>query len=135
MSLLNPWVLLAIVLAIGTAGATGYYKGHTAAQDAARAQFATELEATIAEHNANAAIDMQAAADNAAREAAARTRTAMLRGRANEITVAKPMPVSCNLDSDRFGLLVAAVKEANGDSADAAGRVRDAAKSVNSTIR
>jgi hypothetical protein len=90
---------------------------------------------SVAQHNQNAVIDMQAAAKVAADEAAARTRIAMLRNRTTEVIHAKPLPVSCNLDSDRFGLLTAAIQEANGDSKDAASRVRDAANQANRAIR
>ena len=133
--MLNPWIILGLVI-FWMASITGaYFKGSTAAQNEARAHYAAELESAIAQHNENAVIDMQAAAKVAADEAAARTRIAMLRNRTTEVIHAKPLPVSCNLDSDRIGLLTAAIQEANGDNQDAAARVRNAADKANSAIR
>jgi hypothetical protein len=64
VTLLNPWVILGIVLAIAGAGFQGYRMGSKSAQDAARAAHATALEAAIAAAKANALIDAQALIDH-----------------------------------------------------------------------
>ena len=133
--MLNPYVILGIVLFWGFSMAGAYLKGSQVAQDAARAQYAESLEQTIAQHNKNAVIDMQAAAKVAADEATARTRTAMLRSRTNEVIRANPSPVTCAWPADRFGLLVTAVQEANGDSADASGRLSTAIGKANAPAK
>lgn len=131
--MLNPYVLLGL-LVFWLASVTGaYFKGHTAAENAARAQYATELEATIAEHNKNAVIDMQAAAEVAAKESAARTRQAMLRNQTVKVIHEKPSPAVCDLDDGRMQLVAQSVAAANNE--DAAARVRDTASKVNATIR
>lgn len=131
--MLNPYFLLGLLLFWGASITGAYFKGSSVAQNAARAHYASELEASIVQHNANAVIDMQAAAKVASDQAVARTRTAMLRSQANEVVRASPMPNTCNLDAGRMQLIAESVNAANGENA--AGRVRDAAKSVNSTIR
>jgi len=131
--LLNPYLIIGLIVFWLASVGGAYFKGHTAAQDAARAQYATELEATIKQHNANTLIDMQAAADVAAKEAAARTRTAMLRNQTTKVIYEKPMPVSCNYDDGRMQLVAAAVAAANNE--DTAARVRAASDKANATIR
>lgn len=126
---MNIYLVVAIVWALSLVGA--FFKGEQIKENEMRAAHATEIEKTIKEHNENAVIDMQAAAESAAREAAARTRAQMIRSQANAVTVARPLPANCNLDAERFGLLTAAIKAANGDQADAAKRVFDAVNKAN----
>jgi hypothetical protein len=131
--MLNPYVLLGVLI-FWLASVTGaYFKGSTAAENKARAAYAATLEQTIAEHNANAVIDMQAAAKVAADEATARTRTAMLRNRTTEVIHEKPMPVSCNLDDGRLQLIAESIAAANNENAPS--RVRDAANKAHRAIR
>ena len=64
MTLLNPWIILGIVLAVAGAGFQGYRMGSKHAQDAARAAHATALEVAIKEAKENALIDAQALIDH-----------------------------------------------------------------------
>lgn len=122
----NPWVLLGLVLFWAASMGGAYYKGHTAAQDAARAHYATELEATIKEHNENALIDAQAAREAGERDAKAKVRTVTITNTVEKVLHDTPSPANCRLSPDAFGLLVAAVKVANGTDTDAAGAVPSA---------
>ena len=133
--MLNPWVLLGLTLFWLFSVAGAYFKGHQAAQADARAQYATELEQTIADHNKQAQIDARQAADAAAKDAAARTRSAMLRNQANEANRAKPLPISCNLDTERFRVLDDAIKAANGSDTPAASGLRPAINKANSASK
>lgn len=132
---MNPYLILGLLVAWLASVGGAYLKGHSVAEDAMRAKYATDLENTIRQHNENAIIDMQAAAKVAADEAAARTRQAMIRSQTNEVIRTSPQPVGCSLDSERMRLLNAAVAQANGDTADAAGRLRDATDQANRAIR
>ena len=111
----NPWVILGVVLFWIASVGGAYLKGGKAAEDHARAQYATEMEATIKQNNENAVVDMQAAAKVAAAEATAKTRAAMLRGKVDVVIAKTPSSLSCAWPVERFGLLLVAVQEANGD--------------------
>ena len=111
---MNPWLILAVVLAIGAAGVGGYFKGSTDAENRARARYSTELEATIAQHNENAVIDMQAAREAGEREAKARVKTVTITNEVERVIHDKPAAPECRLTADAFSLLRAAVQVANG---------------------
>ena len=128
----SPYLILAAVLAIGAAGIGGYFKGSADKENALQAQYAKQLDGVIAEHNANAVVDMQAAAEVAAKEAQAKTRTVYIRSQANDAIAKAPAAVNCNLTTDRYSVLLAAVNEANGgDSKDAANGLSDAIRKAN----
>ena len=132
---LTMMAVLALVYVLSVAGAsvTGYYKGRTSAENKARAQYATQLEQTIAEHNEDAAIDMLAAAEWGEANAKVRTKYIQIRSAANEATASNPAPANCALDPKRFGLLQLAIETANGDKADAASKLRSATDKANAT--
>ena len=73
MSLLNPWIILGIVLAVAGAGFQGYRMGSKSAQDEARAAHATALEVAIADASKRAQIDAKATFDAEAKRQVART--------------------------------------------------------------
>ena len=123
----SPYLILAAVLAIGAAGVGGYFKGSTDAKNAAQAEYAKQLDGVITQHNADAVIDMQAAAEVARQEAQAKTRTVYIRGAASEAIAKSALPADCLLiPSQRYSVLLAAVKAANGDSQDAPAGLLDA---------
>jgi len=115
----NPWLILAVVLAIGGAGISGYFKGSTDAKNAAAAAAATQMEAAIKQHNADAVIDMQAAYERGQAEAKVRVITRTIQGEASAITASAPIPVNCRLDAPRMKLLIRSIDVANGDKIDA----------------
>ena len=133
LSLFNPWVLLGIAIAIGAAGAGGYFKGVDVAENAARAEYATELEAGIASFNEQAAKDQEAAVKVAARNAAAQARASTIRSQSNVAIQEKPLPVICAWEPKSFSLLLAAIKEASGDSADTANKLSESVRRANAT--
>ena len=125
--MLSPWLILAAVLAIASAGVGGYFKGSADAENKAKAEYAKQLDGVIAEHNQNAVIDMQAAAEVAAKEAQAKTKTVYIRGAASEAIAKSALPADCLLiPAQRYSVLLAAVKAANGDSQDAPAGLLDA---------
>ena len=113
--MLNPWIILAIVIAIGGAGVSGYAKGrHDANADAIVAQ-QKAVDATIAAHNADTIIDMTAAYERGQAEAKVRVVTRTIQGEAAAVTASAPLPANCRLDADRMKLLNRAVSVANGE--------------------
>jgi len=111
---MNPYLILAVVLAIGGAGVGGYAKGrHVANADAIVAQ-AKAIDAKIAEHNADTVIDMQAAYERGQQEAKVRVITRTIQGEADAITASAPIPNNCRLDADRMQLLKRSINVANG---------------------
>ena len=122
----NPYILLglAVFWAVSVGGA--YFKGSQHAQDAARAQYATDLESAIAESRENAVIDMQAAREAGERDARARTRTVTVTNEVERVIHAQPAPAVCRLNPDAFRLLGAAVEIANGADTDPAKPMPDA---------
>ena len=129
--MLNPWVLLGIALVWAASVAGAYFKGAEHAENKARAHYATQLEQTIAEHNADALLDMEAAREWGQRNAAVRTKTVEIRSQANEATSASPAPAMCALDDDRWRVLNAAIEAGNDAGEAAAKRVLDATSKAN----
>ena len=112
---MNPWLILAVVLAIGAAGLAGYHKGSTDAENRAAAQYGVQLDAKVKEHNENATIDMQAAFEAGKAEAKVRVVTRTITGEANAITVERPIAAVCRLDAPRRLLIDRAIASANSD--------------------
>lgn len=129
----NPWILVGLLVFWLSTLAGAYWKGHTAAQDSARAQYATDLEATIAEHNANAEIDAQAALEWGQANARVRTEYVTIRSAANAATQNNPAVPACNLDTGRMQSLAAAISAANKQSP--ADLLLDATDKANSTSK
>jgi hypothetical protein len=122
---MNPYILLGL-LVFWLASVTGaWFKGSQHAQDAARAQYATDLEKAIAKHEEDAAIDMQAAREAGQAEAKARVKTVTVTNTVERILHEKPAPANCRVTDDTFKLLAAAVQIANGADPDATKPVRD----------
>jgi hypothetical protein len=71
---LNPWVILAFVLAVGAAAGGGYYKGNSAGKAEVQAEWDREKAAQYAEYAKAQEVarqreqDMQSAADKLRRE-------------------------------------------------------------------
>lgn len=61
--ILSPYFWLALLVWTAIVGASSYYKGHTNAENAARAAHATALEETIKQSREDAVIDMTAAVE------------------------------------------------------------------------
>ena len=129
----NAWLLLGLLVFWLTSVGGAYYKGRGAAQDEARAQYATQLEQTIAEHREDALIDMEAAREAGQREARARTRILTVTNEVEKVLYAKPAPPECRLASDTFSLLRVAVQLANGSDPDPAKPVPIPAPAVKPT--
>ena len=127
----SPYLILAAVLAIAAAGVGGYFKGSTDAENKAKAEYAKQLDGVIEQHNKDSVIDMQAAAEVAAKEAQAKTKTVYIRSQADEAVRQKPAAIDCNLSPDRFRVLLSAVQAANGDNQDAARGLSDAINKAN----
>lgn len=74
MSFLNPWVLLAFVLAVGAAAGGGYYKGNSAGKAEVQAEWDREKAAQYAEYAKAQELarqreqDMQTASDKLRKE-------------------------------------------------------------------
>lgn len=120
---MNPYLLLGIGVAWLASVGAAYYKGSEAAENRARAEHATQLERTIAEHNETAAIDMAAALEAGKREAKVRTKVVTLTNEVERIIHAKPAPPDCRVQSDTLKLLVLAAEVANGTDTPASGAV------------
>jgi len=124
--MINPYILLGLLVFWLASVAGAYYKGAGAAQDAIRAEYATKLEETIAEHRENALIDMEAAMEAGRRDAKARTRTVTITNEVERVIHANPAPADCRVHPDTFRLLQSAVANANGASPDTPGAMPDA---------
>lgn len=133
--MMNPWVLLGIgVIWLASVGGA-YFKGAQHAEDKARAQYATQLEQTIAEHNADAQIDAEAAFEWGQKSSAAKTKYTEIRSQANEATSASPAPANCNLDDKRWRVLNTAVQALSGPDPDTSKRLLDAAGKANAASK
>ena len=111
---MTPYIILAVVLAIGSAGIGGYFKGGKDARNEAIAEQAKVVDAAIQEHNETAAIDMQAAFQRGQAEAKVRVITRTIQGEVNVISASAPIPANCRLDPERRKLLDKAIAAANG---------------------
>ena len=131
----NPYVLLGLLVFWVASVAGAYWKGHTAAQDAARAAYATELEHTIAAHNEDALADMEAAREAGVRDAAAKTKVVTITNEVERIIHEKPAPVICRVTDDTFRLLQLAVSVANGTDPSASESVPKSSPGVGSATK
>ena len=128
----SPLIILVLVIAWGASLVGADHFGVTRTEDRVKAEYAKQLDGVIEQHNKDSVIDMTAAADVAAKEAQAKTRIVYIRGAANEAVAKAPAAVTCNLSTDRYSVLLAAVAEANGgDSKDAANGLSDAIRKAN----
>lgn len=122
----NPWLILGVVLAFAASNWYSYVTGGEHKENEIAAKANTERAALIENANKNAVIDMGAAADaerdrQKARQKSLENRHALeldieRRATAAAKTDAKGCPVarSCDLDDGSFGLLIDAVRTANG---------------------
>lgn len=111
--MLNPWVILGIVLFWGASVTGAYLKGHSIAKDQAKAEYSRQLESSIAEANADALVDMQAAREVGEREARARVITRTITNEVTKVIHGKPSAAVCRWDDDSGKLLERAVEAAN----------------------
>ena len=118
---MNPYLILAIVLAIGGAGTGGFFYGQHVQQAYDIAEQKKAVDAAITQHNADTLIDMQAAYERGQAEAKVKVITRTIQGEANAISASKPLPVTCRLDDGRMGLLRRAIAASNGDADPAGG--------------
>ena len=132
MMLANPWLLLGLLVFWLASVSGAYYKGSQHAQDAARAQYATDLEASIQKANETAKADIEAARAAGQKEAKARLRTVTVTNTVERILHEKPSPAICRVNDDAFALMLATVQIANGTDIDedTAKRVRDKSRSA-----
>ena len=101
---MNPWVILAFVLAIGAAAGGGYYKGNKAGKDEVQAQWAKEKAEQYAEYAKGQEAarareqEMQAAADKLRREKDAEIKNINARATAlaNSLRDRKERPAQTN---------------------------------------
>ena len=131
----NPWILLGLLVFWLASVGGAYYKGSQNAQEEARAQFASQLEATIQAHNADAEIDMNAAFEWGQRNSIAKTKSNEIRGQANDAIRAQPLAVTCNWDTATFGLLTSAVKAASELDPAASERLSKAVRDANASSK
>lgn len=111
--ILNPWFWAGLLLWSALAAATGYWKGHKSAQDAAGKRHAQELASTIKDWQERALIDAQAAF-----EAAESRQKTKLEYRDRIVTVEKVLNAKlqnpdCALPDDAVRLLNDAIGSAN----------------------
>ena len=128
----NPWIILAVVVAIAMAGIGGFYKGteYQKGEDA-KAQLEAVNKA-VADANAQAAKDKNLAVVQAQRNTAAQTRAALVRSQANAAISAHPQSAACDWDKPSFDSLRSAIAAANGD-ANGTGSVSDAVRRANAS--
>lgn len=132
--MLNPWVLLGLVL-FWIASVTGAFFGGTSYEAGQQAKARQEaITAALADAAANAEVDKQAAIAAAKKEGIAAGRAAALRGRGNEAIRAEPLATSCNWGTQSFGVLIAAVRDANG-AAPADPGLPDAVRKSNGAVQ
>lgn len=110
---MNPWLILAVVLAIGGAGVGGYFKGQNDQENSDKAARVEAVDLAIEEANRVAEADKRKAVAAASRRAAAKTRTITIQGEAREIIREVPMPAECNWDDRSFGILRDAISASN----------------------
>ena len=114
---MNPYLIIAVILAITGAGVTGYLKGEKDATNAAVAAQKKAVDDAITQHNEDSVIDMTAAYERGKAEAKVRVVTRTIQGEASAISASSPIPVSCKLDPKRRLLLDKAIVAANNENA------------------
>lgn len=114
---MNPYVIVAALIALGFAGFGGYRHGYTTATNEAAAAAKQAQEELIQQHNANAVIDMEAAA--AVERERGRRKLAEIQARHTlelDLERRRPPPecrATCDLDSASFELLLNRVRAIN----------------------
>lgn len=108
-----PWFLLAVVLAVGSAGATGYVRGRTDGRAALEAELARDAAATKAAQNAA----LQAAAAEIAKLDVKNT---TIKQKTEVIQREVPVYRNCRHDPRVLGLLNDALSPDTGSGADGA---------------
>ncbi len=111
--ILNPWFWLGALLIVLAAGATGYFKGHRDAQNAAQAAHAVALEATIKESRENAVIDMQAAVEAETSRQATRVEFKDRIVTVERLVNATSIPAECKLSDATVGVFNDAINAVN----------------------
>ena len=111
--MMNPWIILGAVLFYAASMAGAYFKGGQHERNAAKAEYSRQLESSIAEANANAQIDMQAAREVGEREGRARARTVVIQGEAQVVFRDNPQPRVCDWTQPAFSVLQRAIESAN----------------------
>lgn len=125
---MNAYFMLGL-LVFWLASVTGaYFKGSAAAQDAARAAYAVQLESAITEHNATAQADVEAARAAGQKEAKIRTKVVTVTNTVEKVLHEKPADPICKLNPATFELLLASVALANGTDPDTASKLPDPGK-------
>lgn len=115
--MLNPYAILAALLAFLAVGFGGYRYGYSRAEDAVAARVATAQVEAIDRANRDTEAATARAVAQAKAEAAARLSavTVRLKGERDAIAKAKP---DCARDADSQRLLQSAIDLANGQSTD-----------------
>lgn len=109
----NPYVILAAAALWAASCWYAYVSGETNKENKMRANYATQLETKIADHNDNARIDREAAYEWGERNGAARRKADKTAGRIDQDIRDNPQPASCRLSTPSVGLLNDAVHDAN----------------------
>lgn len=128
--MMNPYVLMALGVAWLLSMAASEHFGYTRAENAAKARQADAVTQAIVEYDEVAEQDKALAIKSAQAEARSRTIANTIRTKANEAITAKPLPVSCDWNTDSFGLLIASVNGAN-DNKGASDKLPDAVRRAN----
>lgn len=113
--MLNPYIIIAVLLAIISAGGGGFLYGgrvQKALDDQAQLK---AVQTAVDDANKQASADKAVAIKQASLDAAARTRQAFIRSQANDEFRKDPLPVNCNWGVPAFRLLIESVAAANGD--------------------
>lgn len=130
--MLNPWLILAVVLAIGASGASGFFYGqHVQLAEDSAAQTAA-VKTAVDDANRLAEADKRKAVLAAAAAATAKTKQQEIRSRANVVIHEAPLAASCDWNEPSFRLLGDAITAANGD-APATDSLPDAVRKANAS--
>jgi hypothetical protein len=113
MNVLNPYALLAALLAFLAVGFGGYRYGYSRAEDAVAARVATAQEQAIAAANRDVEAATSRAVESAKAEAAARLSATKRRIEGERDAAIKARP-ECGRDAESMGLLQRALDSANG---------------------
>lgn len=109
----NPWIILAAAFAWAASCWYAYDSGGDNRENKMRANYATQLETKITEHNEAATRNMQAIQQWADRRGVARGRSDATASAIDADVRDNPPPPVCRLPATTVGLLNNAVRDAN----------------------
>lgn len=109
---MNPYAIIAILVAFAASNAGSYFYGQHTQENADKAAQVDAIHQAILDYDAIAQQDKDTAVRQASQRAAQSQRSADIRNKSDEAIRNQPLPVSCDWSDESFRLLVDAVNNA-----------------------